>query len=305
MKQTNKILIASIILGIYLLSMASALSIYQVSSSPEEVQPGGRVSVTLTIENTGDRAEDVAVSLNLNGASIQLANGLQQVFAPVPFSPYQSSSTKNIQRISKDNTDDVSFDLIANSDADSGIYKIPVDISYSVGGISKKDSGVVSLIVNAKPLLSVFSDSSGVIKGQTNDVTIKIINSGLGNARFLSIQTESISNAKIIGADNFYIGDLNKDDFDTAKLSLFVNANSPSTINIPLAVSYKDSRNKEYTENFNLLIKAYTTNEAISVGLIQKSYTSTIVFIVILVVAIYIIYRVIRGILRRRKNKEM
>jgi hypothetical protein len=301
----NKILITSILLGIYFLSMASALSISQVSSSPNEVQPGEKVSLTLTIENKGDRAEDISVSLNLNGASIQLANGLQQVFAPVPFSPYQSSSTQNIEKINNDKTQDVSFDLIANSDADSGIYKIPVDISYKVDNTSKKDSGVISLILNAKPVLSVSSDTSGLIKGQANDVNIKIVNSGLGNSKFLSVQAGSINNARIIGADNFYIGDLNKDDFDTTKLSLFVNTNSAGTINIPLTVSYKDSRNKDYTESFNLQIKAYTTSEAISVGLIKRSYTSSIILIVILIIVAYIIYRIIRGILKRRKKKEM
>ncbi|MBM3233645.1 hypothetical protein FJZ19_00960 [Candidatus Pacearchaeota archaeon] len=304
----NKILIPVILLAVIItsFSLASALSISQVSSYPDEIQPGGKSSVTLTIENKGDRAEEISVSLNLNGASIQLASGLQQVYAPVPFSPYQSSSTQSIERINKDKTQDVSFDLIANSDADSGIYKIPVDISYKVDNASKKDSGVISLIVNAKPKLSVSSDNSGVIKGQSNDVNIKIVNSGLGDAKFLSVKVEGISNARIIGADNFYIGNLNNDDFDSVKLSLFPVSGSANSINIPLIILYKDSRNKDYAESFNLQVKSYTLQEAINAGLIQKSYTSIIVLIVVILIVAYIVYRIIRGILRRRKkNQEM
>jgi hypothetical protein len=120
------------------------------------------------------------------------------------------------------------------------------------------------------------------------------------------MQVNPVSGAQITGADSFYIGDLNKDDFDTEKLSLFANTNSAGIINIPLTISYKDSRNKEYTESFNLQVKAYTQNEAISIGLMQRSYTSSIILIVILIIVAYIIYRIIRGILRRRKNnKEM
>ena len=51
MKTQNKIIIASLILAIYLISFASALTISSVKSSPNEISPGEKVDVMLRIEN--------------------------------------------------------------------------------------------------------------------------------------------------------------------------------------------------------------------------------------------------------------
>jgi hypothetical protein len=305
MKTTNKILITTLLIGICLFSLASALSVDSVLSSPNQISPGGKVNLDLTIKNdNGERVNNIAVSLELNGASIAVGTGLQQVFAPVPFSPYQSSGTQTVDKISKDNSGDFNFALIADADAATGVYKIPVDITYTTeSGTVGKDSGIISLIVDAPPLLGISSDSSGVIKGQKNSLTIKVTNSGLGNAKFLSISVAGINNAQILGASSFYIGDINKDDFDTAQLNLFLNTNSGSTISVPVTIGYKDEMNKEYTDSKTISIKAYTQQEAIAVGLASQSYTGTIVAIIIFAIIIYIIYRIIRGILRRRKNR--
>jgi len=311
MKRKNKLLISAFILGIIIIStfnLAAALTITDVSTSPGQVQPGQTISLRFDVENNaGDEINDVSVSLLLNGFTQTIAGtSFQQVYAGVPFSPYQSSNVQTFDKINEDKSESLDFDLIVNADADSGTYKIPVQMDYYVGDSTQKttDVGVVSLIVNAKPKLSVSSDSTGIVKGQSNDITIKIVNSGLGDAKFLSVKAGGINGGSIVGASSFYIGDINKDDFDTIKLSFSANQNSPGTISIPLEITYKDSTTKEYTENAEITIKAYTQQEAISAGLIQKSYTSLIIILVILVIVIYIVYRIVRGILKRRKNNR-
>ncbi|MEK6820744.1 MAG: hypothetical protein AABX71_03470, partial [Nanoarchaeota archaeon] len=79
-------ILSALILGIILLNLASALTITSVSSNPDEVQPGEKVSLSIEIENNLDiDVTDVVVSLNLNG-------DVQKNIPAAPFSPYQSSS---------------------------------------------------------------------------------------------------------------------------------------------------------------------------------------------------------------------
>lgn len=304
----NKILIPAVlaIIIIATFNLASALTISDVSTSPGTVQPGQTFTLSFDIENNvQDDIEDVSVSLLLNGyTQIITGTSFQQIYAAVPFSPYQASNIQTFDEIREDKSKSLDFDLIVNSDANSGTYKIPVQMEYNIGNNKTTGIGIISVIVNAKPILSVSSDSSGIIKGQVNDVTIKIVNSGLGDAKFLSVNVNGISGASIIGASNFYIGNINQDDFDTIKLSLSVNQNSPSIISIPLEITYKDSSTKQYTETNSVTVNAYTKEQAISIGLIQKSNTGLYISIIVLVIAAYIIYRIIRGIFKRRKNKR-
>lgn len=297
----EKILILILALSIIIIAtfnLSSALTISNVQTSPGSIQPGQTFILSFDVENNvQEDIDDVSVSLLLNGYNLQN-------YAAVPFSPYQSSNTQTFDEIREDKSKNAEFELIANSDADSGTYKIPVQIEYEIGSNKTTEIGVISVIVNAKPILSANSESSGIIKGQKNDLTIKIVNSGLGDAKFLNVKIKAINGASIIGADSFYIGNINKDDFDTIQLSLSVNQNSPSIISIPLEITYKDSSTKEYTETKDVAVKAYTRDEAINLGLIQKSNTAVYVSIIIFLIIAYIIYRIIRRYLKKRKNNQ-
>ena len=293
MKTQNKIIIASLILAIYLISFASALTISSVKSSPNEISPGEKVDVMLRIENNQNNdATDVKVSLNLNG-------NLQVPAAP--FFPYQSSNEAAIEKITEDSSKEVDFELIADSTAESGIYKIPVTITYTMNSLIKTDEGVISLIINAKPNIVTSVDTSFLIKGQNNKLTLKVVNSGLGNAKFLSIKLNSVSGARVIGQNNVYIGNLDSDDFDTADFNIFVNENAPSLLTIDADISYKDSRNNEIIQDETITARAYTQKEATSLGLITANNTLFIVIGIVFIVILFFIYRAIR----RRKRKQV
>jgi len=299
-KQKILILLALSIIIIATFNFASALSLTNMQTSPSQVEPGKQISLSFDVKNTAnDDISDVSVSLLLNGYIAQNYN-----YAAVPFSPVDSSIV-TFDEINEDKSKSIDFDLQADSDAKSGTYKIPVQISYKIGNSNQTitEIGVVSVVVNAKPSLSVSSDSSGLIKNQKNELTIQITNLGLGDANFMNVKVSNIGNAQITGASDFYIGTISRDDFDTIKLSIFVNENAGNLISIPLTISYKDSVNKDYTNIETLTIKAYARQEAISLGLIQKSNTGLYAGIIILLIIIYIIYRIIKSYLKRRKKK--
>ena len=290
MNKTKQIAITMIalLIVVQIISLASALTITSVSSSPSEIAPGESVSVRLTVENNlNNDIENVVVSLDLTN---------------VPFAPYQSSNQVTFSKIKEDNDREASFNLISFANAESGTYKIPVKMSYTYNDEIKTDDGIISLIINAKPIIDISAENSVLIKGKSDTLSIKIVNSGLGGLKFLNVQINSASGLKVVSSDNVYIGNIDSDDFDTAEFEIFVNADASSNINLPVEISYRDSRNNEITENKNLILRTYTNEEAIQLGLVQKSNTLTYVGVVVGLIVIYLIYR---GIKKRRKRKAL
>ncbi|HTY43616.1 MAG TPA: hypothetical protein VMC80_00015 [Patescibacteria group bacterium] len=301
----TKILILFAAIFIAQLYLASALTISSAISNPNQIQPGQQIGLDLSIKNDlNNDVNNVAVSLNLNGLVQQIGTSQQIIYPAVPFSPYQSSNQKVIDSISSDDHESVHFDLTANSDAPSGTYSIPITATYTLDNgtvVPNEQIGVVSIIVNAKPNIVVSSIGPALIKGQSGKITIQVVNSGLGTSNFLSINLGSINGISITNSNNAYIGNINSNDFDTADFNVFVNSNAPSTISIPVEVTYTDSQNNQIVQDNALLVKTYTPKEARSVGLTSGGSAGLIIILIIILIVGFFIYRSVR---KRRKNKR-
>jgi len=290
MKSKIITIIIGIILLVSMISIVSALTVESVSSNPSEIKPGEKVRVSLVIENNLNAdTEDVTVSLDLNN---------------VPFAPYLSSNEVTFDDINEDKDKEARFELIADADSDSGTYKIPVKITYYVEDELKSSEGLISLIISAEPEIDLSADGGVLIKGQNAELTIKIVNSGLGDAGLLSLKIGTGIGIRVIGNDKMYIGDVDSDDFDSVDFKVSISENAPSTVNLPVEIKYRDSRNKEIIENINLDLITYTTKQAQNLGLIKKSNTTSIVIGIVFILILYIIYRKIRKARRNKKKEE-
>jgi len=279
----NKAITTIAIVFLLSLSFASAITISDVSTSPSEIQPGQTFNLEIKVENILDKdVKEVVVSLDLS---------------LVPFAPHQSSNEARKEELDEDDSKTFEFDLISSSDTDSGTYKIPVTINYELDSVEKTATGLVSVTINAKPNLDLSLESSPLIKGRNSELSIRVTNSGLGEARLLSLRVIPISGLKLISSGNVYIGDIDSDDFDNADFSVSLNSNAASIINLPIEISYRDSRNKEFTETKYLPIKAYSEDEALELGLIQKSNTTTYLIVILVLVVLWWLWR-------RRKRKQ-
>ena len=128
----NKILIILIALFLTQICLVSALTISSVSTSPEEIQPGEKLTLDLTIKNNLDQdVEDVAVTINATSS------------LTIPFAPYQSSNEERIGDIDEGDKEEISFDLISLSDAKSGTYTVPITINYKLNGSDKTESSLI------------------------------------------------------------------------------------------------------------------------------------------------------------------
>ncbi|MDO8528963.1 MAG: hypothetical protein Q7S06_03675 [Nanoarchaeota archaeon] len=288
----KKILIILAALFLLQICLTSALTIDSVISNPQEVQPGEKFSLNLKIENNlNEEVKDVVISLDLS-----------ETF----FAPYQSSNEVRIDNINGDDNEKANFDLIASSDAISGTYTIPVTINYdhANGTHATPEEKVVGVIINAKPNIEVSYEGSVLVKGTSGKVTVKIVNSGLGDAKFLSVGLSAINGIQATGSNKIYIGNIDSNDFDSADFSVFVKADSPSSISLPIQLTYSDSRNNQITKEENILIKTYTQKEAIGLGLINKNNTFLIIISIVGVIIIFLVYRRIRKKNRNKRNGQ-
>ena len=282
------VLIISLMFIISLLSVVTALRIETVSMNPDTIAPGQTSTITLTIKNNGDTdLSDVSVSLDLSN---------------VPIAPHNSGSSYNINTLDSSKSKDANFQIIAINTAQSGIYKIPVIISYSDdNGKVITENSLISIMINSKPILEVNYDNGILMKGQNNKVTVKIINKGLANVKFLEISSGSSTYYTLLSQNSIYIGDVDSNDFQTADYNLFFNKNIPTTVNFPVTIKYKDITNKEYIENYNIPLKVYSQDQAQKLGLVGQNNIIYIVIIVIVLIVIFFIYRAIR---KKRKQNE-
>jgi len=290
MKKLTKISIGVVLLALYLMSMiavASALVVKDVSTDPSEIAPGDTSIIEVTLENDGSNdITDVSVVLD---------------FKDVPFAPYSSSSEDSIDEIQEDDEETARFRIIALSNANSGIYKIPMSITYTEDEVVKIKNSLISLTINSEPVLGVEAEEGLLLKGTKNELKVKIVNKGLSDIRFLEVSLGVSSYVDILSQNNVYIGDVNSDDFDSADFEVFFNKDTPENFQLPIILTYKDSTNQEFVEAYNLDLKVYSQERAIELGLMQKSRTALYIGIGVVVVILFFGYRYLR---KRKRLKK-
>jgi len=281
MNKILKITLVVLMLVLFLVSMigfASALVIDSVSMI-NEIKPGETSKIRIGLENDGNEdIEDVSVVLDLTN---------------VPFAPFNSASEDSIDEISKDDTKYVEFEIIALNNAKSGIYKIPLTISYVENGsaIVKTKPSLISIVVDSKPIIDVNVGEGLLLKNKNNEFLITITNKGLSDAKFIEVKIGSSVYFSLLGSERQYIGDIDSDDFDSIKVKVFFKKNIPNNVNIPITIIYKDDLNKEYRENFGVPVSVYTEKKAIELGLMEKDNTFLYITGIISVIILYVVYR--------------
>src|SRR3989344_5477093 len=264
-----------ILMALILIPMAGAqIAVDSFSSTPEKISPGENVQLRVNLENVGnDDIENVLVSLDLSD---------------VPFAPLRSSSEKIIDKIRDDDEETVLFELVALPDASSKIYKIPVRISYN----STLKSSLVSLEVSAKAKLDLILEESEVVK--VNDkgaVTLKFINNGLTQIKFLKVTLQDSPYYEILSPRSLYIGEVDIDDFETEEFVIIPRTKNPR---LALILEYSDSNNNEIKETRSINVNVYTFEEAKQLGLVNSGFSKLWLVVIVLLALIFISYKIFR-----------
>lgn len=278
-----KKLLTILLIQILLLTAVSALTIEGSSQTPNEAAPGESVTISMVIENTlNEDVENIQVSLDLSNPEL-------------PIAPYSGSVETSIENLDEGDDERVNFRVIVQPGASAGIYKIPVKIFYSIKDNSTRieKMGLIGLQVNSNTELIVVSEGL-LVKGQESEITLRVVNDGLTDAKFVSISLQEPSGVTINSPLYEYLGNIDSDDFDSIDLKVFVKEDFGSSFSLPVTISYRDALNNEVNDLQNINIKAYSRAEAQELGYLEKS-SYTIYFIIGLLIFIYIIFRVYKS----------
>lgn len=264
------------------------LSIASVNA-PKMIKPGETSEVDINLKNLAlTFIKEIKVKLDLDG---------------VPFATIGSTNRKIVKEMGADSEAVVSFNLMAEPGADSKLYKVPVEIEFFDRlGTKYTKNETVGLTVGAEPELSFMIDSSTVYSsGGLGDVTIKIVNKGVTDVKFLNVVLKD-GQYKILSPAEVYIGNIDSDDYETAEFKLSLNKVKGKEIMLPLLVEYKDANNNEYSKKVDLPLKLYSASEAKSLGLIKRS-SFTGIFIVLIIVGGGIFFY--RGWKKKKKGESV
>lgn len=275
-------LISSIILLLVCLSFTSAMVVSNVNQG--KIFPGEETNLDLTIENTiNEDAQDV--SLNL-------------LFSNLPFIP-TSGSERSVDKIKEDKERILSFVIKSSQDIAPGNYNIPYELSYTNSNDEKIiKQGSIGIVVNADTELKISTELENNVIGQKGKITLKIVNSGFGEIKFVNVKIYPDDYA-LLSSSSDYLGNIGSDDFETSSYDVIFNENKPRLTGI---IEYKDFDNNDKIENINIPVKVYSKEEAISLGVIQTSKIPLYVGVVIVLIVLILIYRFIRK--RLKKNKK-
>jgi hypothetical protein len=161
------------------------------SSLPDSVQPGDEIPVTLSVKNAGQlRANEVTVRIETGGSTI----------APRNTDLYYLGTILGGQELQVDMV------LISDRKTGSGLTRIPVTLQYtSLEGTTYSQNASIDISFEGQAELgfvSVDTSPRRVVEGQPFDLTIRIENTGTGEAK----QVAATVDLPMTGTTEAFIG---------------------------------------------------------------------------------------------------
>jgi len=256
------------------------ISIDQVITIPTRIPPGEESRLMFNIQNSGETAiRDIVVKLD---------------FDNVPITPL---FTTNERRISFLNTNDqirLDFDIIADSDAKSKPYKIPIEITfYDLLGQKTIRNSTLGAVIYSPPQIQFDLEESKVFTlGKKGKIIISASNIGPSDVKFLSIELKETEDYDILSNKRVYLGNSDSDDFETAEFDIVANKKTNQEgVNLLIEATYKDAFNKEFKEEKTIPLDIFSSLKAKNYNLIPSSNFLNIIVYIIIIVFIYSVYK--------------
>ena len=243
---------------------------------------------------------EVEIDNNENFDIVDISMALE--LSDVPFTAV-GSSEKDLDDLDKDDDDRVVFTLRASTDATPGDYNIPYTVTYF--DVDNDDDelekeGTFGIRITAKTEIDFAVEIRGnAIVGEEGRISLEIINKGLGEIKSLSVQLLP-NGFELLSKDKVFVGTIDADDTDLASFDVVYRTTNPT---LSARIEYKDFDNNEQKETVNMPFRVYTRDEALELGLIQKSKTPLYSGVVLGVLVVWFVYRKIKK--KRKQNRRI
>jgi len=271
------------------------LAIKEITTDPARIIPGTTTKVSFVLANMASNSlKDISLNLQVYKET-DTATGIS--VTELPFTPLGSGNEKTLALLPKSESAALEFEIFTDANAASKVYKVPYTLTYKDSdGQNFTRSGVLGLLVDSDPELSVYiEESQAKLAGSSGIVTVKLVNKGFSDIKFLDAKLEEAAGFKLLSTPEVYIGKLDSDDYETAEYTVLIDKGAKGSVTLPLRIDYRDANGKLYTRNVPLELKVYTADELKQNG---KSGSGAWIWVVILVLAAggFIYYR------RRKKS---
>lgn len=266
----------------------AVLEITSITTDPEQISPGETADLRVTVKNLADSLlRDIKFTLDFKDDTFPLA-------------PYQSTSQRKIQQLQTGNQLPLNFQVIADPAATSGLYKIPLNISYNdEKGNEYTMADVIAVLIGDEPDVQAYIKKSTVLQADSpGKVTIEIANAGTNDVKFLELTLLPSKDFDLITTSNYvYIGDVDSDDTESEEFNIFVHRRVKE-LSLPVELKYTDANNKESVETFDLKLQLYSSRTLKKFGVIESSSAGVYFFLLIVIVGGVYLYRL------RKKDPE-
>lgn len=177
-----------------------------VASNGSQVEPGEIFNIRISLENVGDNEiKWLKVSLNpIDKALVPLSSDSELVFRDIPQGEQRSS--------------EIGFSL----EKDASIKNYPIDLLLNYvdeRGVEYNETKLVGIVASGRANIDIAkktTDPARILSDQPFALTLKIENTGTGDAKGVTANLES----ELIGDNIAYLGEIKKDDYSNAIFTL-------------------------------------------------------------------------------------
>lgn len=242
--------------SIQVLARNPILSIIQLT--PFQVGVGETQTLELIVKNTGSsRATDIVVSLKEDRTVTSAGAVVERDIIPLGASSFYVSG------ISPGETAAISIPILVNPAASSKPYFVPITLDfYDENKTQFTSTDYLGLKVVGQPSLGlIVADIEPLlVPGKNSRLTIDLFNNGLGPAKF--VQAKVSSNFFSIPTNEFFIGTVESDDFDSLVLDGTVASNTiPGEYPVNVFISYKNEFGEVTDMNRMVNVRVYAASE--------------------------------------------
>lgn len=262
-------------------SLVSAVVVQEVRASA--LIPGKESHISITIKNTfSEDVEDLSFGFILSGTSFIAVGG----------------SEESTDELREGHDEDFSFTLKPSYSVKPGDYELPYELSYKLNGERFVKKGSVGVHVTGSPELRLTAEPKTPVVGMKDTITVKIINDGLADARFVSLAVAG-EGMTLLSDEEVYIGSIDSDDFETATFDIMYTREKTA---LAVTLSYRDLDNNRLTEDTRIPLTAYTREDAIARGIVTRNYTPYYIVAVVVIIVLWFIWRAWRKRRRARMS---
>ncbi len=288
--RTSSVDWTSIDLGVFVQVRDPVLSVEGVNATPAEFVPGGSGSLEVTLENKASVSlRNVQVKLDLSSPSL-------------PVSPEKSSGDAFIERVPAKQKGVAAFSLITSPSAEAGVYKLPGSLAYQDdSGTKFARNFTLAVVVDSPPNVLFSLERSDVLRpGSKGKAVIAVTNRGLSDVKRLAVSFGKGAGYELLSAPTSYLGDIDRDDFETVEIELFVSAQG-GELAVPVTYSFLDAFNRGFEKSEFVSLRVYSPSEVAALQLEQA--TGGLNYLLIAAIVLVLAYLAFRWYSHRRRQQ--